>query len=630
MPYIPYHSGSFSDEQAASPDRLESFEALTAVTLPPADLFRVFLRTDALRPSHRVTIRNATDGWERDVFGVYRDGQWYFEFERARYPGRLEMKFVLDGQFWMSGFNVTLDAGRDHHFDESTVDFPATPARMLHGFDNLRTEENTLQQERVRSNLREDVTYDVIIVGSGFGGGILADALSDKDRNVLVLEAGGLVYPSHITNLPGDWPALPRHHQVGHFVNKPGSDFLFGVQMGLGGRSVFWSGLIPRMRQWELDFWPAPVRSHLASSGYAAAEQTLRKRRTLGPFQDATLSKLRQRFSDHVVEELPQSLHQPNLGANGSLANVLEKSTGVFSTADLLLDSLAYTGLAGRDNLTVNLNHYVVRVKTEGRRATEVVCWDLVGNQERRYRGRVVVLAAGSLESPRIALRSGLPDPNGKVGRGLTDHPAFFSKEYRLPPGSEFGGVDDHAKILMTHKQASLSSHGYNVEVLINPKYWDARHPDDDVRKERIDSITSSSVRLQFVGASHLDDANFIEDHGPGAKASVHVRRNQSASPFGDEVRDLRNAVLAFLQAEGVNPSEGMHLGNEGTPHHAGGTLRMSGNGSGVVSTDLRFEGLDNLYVADNSVAPFIPAANPALTISALSLRLADHLHAIM
>jgi choline dehydrogenase-like flavoprotein len=56
----------------------------------------------------------------------------------------------------------------------------------------------------------------------------------------------------------------------------------------------------------------------------------------------------------------------------------------------------------------------------------------------------------------------------------------------------------------------------------------------------------------------------------------------------------------------------------------------MSGNGTGVVDTDLKFQALDNLYVADNSVFPFIPAANPALTLSALSLRLADHLHSTL
>jgi choline dehydrogenase-like flavoprotein len=384
------------------------------------------------------------------------------------------------------------------------------------------------------------------------------------------------------------------------------------------------------MRDWELSFWPAPIRTYLTATGYDAAETTLRKRRTLGPFQKEAVSRLRNQFPGHTVDDLPQALHQPNLGDNDQLGNVLEKSTGVFSTADLLLDSLAYTGLAGRDNLTVNLNHYALRVATDGAKVTDVVCLDLVGNQERRYRGRVVVVAAGSLESPRIALRSGLPDPNGKIGRGLTDHPAFFSREYGLPPSSPFGGVTDHAKILMSHKQASTSQHGYNTEVLINPKYWDVRHPDDDVRRERIDSITRSSVRLQFVMASPLDDDNTIRDVGAGEKARVKVRPNVFGSNLFDEVRQLRNDILAFLQADPFDPNEGMHFGNEGTPHHAGGTLRMSDDGTGVVDTDLKFEALDNLYVVDNSVVPFIAAANPALAISALSLRLADHLHSIL
>ena len=283
MPYIPYHSGSSSGEQAASPDRLFAPEAFVALALPAVDVFRVFFRTRDLRPNHRVTVRNATDGWERDIFGSYRDGAWVFEFERARYPAELEMKFVLDGTLWMNGFNVTVPATHDHHFDEGSVQFPGRPARALHGYDNLRTDESAFQQERIRSNLRSDIVYDVVVIGSGFGGGILADSLSDRGHSVLVLEAGGLTHPSHITNLPGDWPALPAYHQVGNFVNESGSKFLFGVHMNLGGRSVYWSGLIPRMRDWELAFWPTPLRTYLTSTGYDAAETTLRKRRTLGP-----------------------------------------------------------------------------------------------------------------------------------------------------------------------------------------------------------------------------------------------------------------------------------------------------------------------------------------------------------
>ncbi len=628
MVYVPYHSGSASAEQEKALAELAApaLEATLAPVSGPA--LRITFGTDAFRPSHRVTLRNADDGWERDVYGVYRDGAWVFELPRERYGATLACKLLLDGEHWMTGPDLQLPTDRDHQL--GGVTFAAADDRPLLGYDNLRIEEGIGQQERMRANHRQDRTYDVVVIGSGFGGGVLADALSDLGRSVLVLEAGSLVYPSHTTNLPGDWPALANYHQVGNFANEPGSDFLFGVQMNLGGRSVFWSGLIPRMRDWELQFWPAPVRAHLAGVGYPQAEALLRKRRTLGPFQRSTVQALAGRFPDHLVTDLPQSLHQPNLGPGDQLGNVLEYSTGIFSTADLLLDSLAHGGRAGRDNLTVNLNHYVLRLERSGDAITDVVTWDLVGGAERRYRGRVVVLAAGSLESPRIVQRSGLPNPNGKVGRGLTDHPAFFSREYRLPPGGPFGGLTDHAKILLSHRQASFDQHGYNVEVLINPKYWDVRHSDDDVRAQNVDSDTDSGVRLQFVLGSHLDDANTITDVGAGTKARVRVGRNLTGSHLFGEVQNLRNEIVGFLGADPFDPQEGMHFGNEGTPHHAGGTLRMSGDGSGVVDTDLRFEGLDNLYVADNSVVPFIAAANPALTLSALSMRLAGTLHALL
>jgi choline dehydrogenase-like flavoprotein len=59
---------------------------------------------------------------------------------------------------------------------------------------------------------------------------------------------------------------------------------------------------------------------------------------------------------------------------------------------------------------------------------------------------------------------------------------------------------------------------------------------------------------------------------------------------------------------------------------HEVGTLRMTDTGDGVVDTDLRFLGLDNLYACDNSVFPASPAANPSLTLVALALRLAERL----
>jgi hypothetical protein len=616
-----YHSGRGDNFIGPRPER----PAERAFVAAPQALRRIRLHTNRYAPAHVVTIRNSSDGWEQDTFGSYRDGAWDFFFEIPSLPPTLVFKFVLDGESWMQGQDLVVSTGGDHTFDESVVHFPAVPGRFQHGYDNFRIERTKLAQDAVPRNTRDDILYDVIIIGSGMGGGTLADALSDAGVRTLVLEAGGLTLPTHMTSLPGDWTRTANHHAVGHFVNQPGSEFLPGVHMSLGGRSVYWSGLIPRMNGWELAFWPEPVRNFLAQGGYVPAEALLRKTRRLGPFQDQVVATLKSAMPAWHVEDLPRSSHQPFVDDAGQLASIVQDSTGIFSTADLLLSSLGYGGRAGRQNLTINLGHLVTGIETSGTKATAVVCEDLLGNAVRRYRGRFIVVAAGSLESPRIALNSGLKDPAGKLGIGLTDHPAFFSAVYNIPDGSPFGGSKRHAKVFLRRKTATFDDHPFNVEVVVNPELWHVRNSDDDL----VPVPNPSKIKMTFSFASLLDDSNRVSSAGIGRKLSVKVRRNQTGVPHFDAARSARNTILASLGVP-FTAEEGMGYGNEGTVHHAGGTMRMSGNGTGVVDTDLKFEAYDNLYCADPSVWPFIPAANPVLTLVALSLRLSGHLQSRM
>jgi hypothetical protein len=233
------------------------------------------------------------------------------------------------------------------------------------------------------------------------------------------------------------------------------------------------------------------------------------------------------------------------------------------------------------------------------------------------------VLAAGSLESPRIVINSGLSDPGGTLGVGLTDHPAFFSALYSIPDGSPFGGSKRHAKVFLFKKTATFQDHPFNVEVVVNPELWHVRNSDDDL----VPVPNPSKIKMTFSFASLLDDGNRLSSPGVGKKLSVNVRRNAAGEAHFVAARTVRNAILASLGVP-FTPDEGMGYGNEGTVHHAGGTMRMSGDATGVVDTNLKFEAYDNLYCADPSVWPFIPAANPALTLVALSLRLANHLRA--
>ena len=617
MNYFQYHSGrdkTFRGE----PLELSSSPVTRGILAAPKPLLKIRFETTKYAPNHLISLRNEQDGWTKDIFGIYRFGGWEFFLEQSSYPSNLEFKFVLDQIYWMDGVNLNISTNTDAFFTEEQIQFPDAPSRYQHGYDNFHIDLTRIAQDGIPNNTREDIEYDVIVIGSGIGGGILADALSDSGVKTLVLEAGGLTFPTHTTNLPGDWSRLATHHQVGHYNNEPGSDFILGVHLSLGGRSNYWSGLIPRMRDWEIQFWPPEIRDFFTSqNGYGEAEELMRKGKTLGPFQDNLVSKLSADFGDWIVADLPHSRHQPNISDANLVENVLESSTGTFSTTDLLLTSMAFDGTAGRDNLTINLGHLVTKIETDGSKATTVVCQDLLGNVTRSYQGKIIVLSAGSLESPKIALNSNLNDPNQKIGVGLTDHPALFSAEYIIPDGNPFGGRDKHAKVFMSKRDATVSNHPFNIEILINPVYWNLRKPDDDIRQ----APDTSRIKLTFAFSSLLDDDNFVRSNGINQKLSVKVKRNQTGVPHFEAARQMRNAILSKLGIP-FNPNEEMGYGNEGTVHHAGGTLRISADGTGVVDTNLKFEGYDNLYCADPSVWPFIPAANPALTLAALSLRL--------
>jgi hypothetical protein len=662
MSYLPYHSGlpeddpsvpawlrqavrvdppTPADEQALGVplERLEARDALfsfRAPSLPDApplgqdpEAFWVHFHTATWRPNHQVTIRNAQDGWDRDVFGKYRFGAWHFRFEKAAYPAGLRMKLVLNGSVWMQGPDLDLSPDHSHTLSEQ-VQFQADPSsRFRHGLDDFVSHAAPREEDLVPFNTSESRVYDVIVIGSGMSGGVLADELSDKGHTVLVLEAGGLELPSHIDNLPGDRARMPLIYQSLNFENAPGSGFLFGVQLALGGRSLFWSGLIPRMYDWELPFWPQAVAQYLPSAnGYARAERLLRLSKTAGAFQQLAIARLAQGLPDFAVRDLPRSRDQARVSAAGGALDVPDEDVGTFSTADLLLGSLAYKGPAGSANLTINLHHLVTRLEPRDDAPMTVVCQDLAGNRERRYQGRFVVLAAGSLQSPKIAIESGLNDPSGNMGRGLTDHPAYFSADYEVPAGFPLDAPDKHAKILLSPNGASAQEHPYHVEFLVNPWHWNTRFTDPELRRQVVGQQARAQVKMVFTFDSPLDDRNMIQVPGPGQKVRVSVNPNERGRPFENELKQVRNRILQAVDMQELQPNRGMYYGNGGTPHHAGGSLRMSDDADGVVDADQRFRAYDNLYCADVSVYPRIPVANPALTLVALALRLADHLHA--
>ncbi|MFO0555752.1 MAG: GMC oxidoreductase [Polyangiaceae bacterium] len=590
-------------------------------------MFTVRFKTTTVRPDSTVTLRNSVDGWGHDLGGVYEDDEWRFELDEQRYPNGAEFKFVLERSIWMQGqgnlsFGPQVD-GAALEFDDSAVTFPP--------LTEVITENTVFQQRFFQPNLDEAHLYDVLVIGSGVGGGVVADQLADLGADVLVLEAGSALFVTHTAN-------LPRQHQLGRFdkhlwalfdefriynyVNAPGSEYQGAQAFNLGGRSVFWGGFIPRMTWWELEAWPNSVAWDLENFAYERAEELMYWPPPPSNYQQQVKSFLRQLLPDYDHFDAPMAVRQLN-PAQGTLA------PGLFSTADLLTEGRLSIDPTNLGRTTINLNHAVTRLLTgpDGT-VTAVEAHDLVANKLRTYRARYVVLAAGTIESAKLAQLSALKDDDRLVGNGLTDHPVLFT-HFAIPPGKPLHRVDSSSKTLSRHHAANADSHPYNVLIELGADLNQGRYLDPDTlarhRQLKGDVMLCEVVVLIN---SPLVAANGMNQSGPSyAKPTVRMARSPAADPHLPEVTALKDKLI---QALGGEPLEGQDAsllrGALGGVAHEVGTLRMGPPGAGVVDNDLHYRGHDNLYVCDLSVFPTSPAANPTLTLAALALRLASHL----
>jgi choline dehydrogenase-like flavoprotein len=372
-----------------------------------------------------------------------------------------------------------------------------------------------------------------------------------------------------------------------------------------------------------MDAWPRQsIRWYLEDAGYQRAEDLIN--RTPQP-----PSTYHQRIKQTLRTALPDFNHFDGPVAvqysNASLATI---PTGMFSTADLLMESRLTVGPQGNQSLTINLNHAVTRLLTENGRVTGVLAYDLIANTERTYRGKIVVLAAGTVESGKIALLSGLQDPNGKIGVGITDHPIFFT-HFALPANSPFYETFANSKVLSQHRAATIDAHPYNMVLELGADFNQGRYVDDDIlARHQREKGNTMLCEIVFLFNSPLLNENRMQQFGPSfAKPVVTMHPSPAADAFWNEVNDLKNQVIGML---GGIPLVGDDLslkraGMGGVAHEVG-TLRLSDNGDGVVDANLKFLSYANLYACDLSVFPTSPAANPTLTLTALAIRLADHL----
>lgn len=347
--------------------------------------------------------------------------------------------------------------------------------------------------------------------------------------------------------------------------------------------------------------------------------------------------------------------------------------TGGFNTAELLINQAGLTPGADQNGngLFIKLNTFVEGVHDVPFNWHEVKTTNTVTGRQVSYYAPKVIIAAGSIESPKLINRSAiyhrLPDTvKQRVGFGLTDHPVTGeSQAYVSSPGNPPISLSrqDHAKIIF-YLRGNPDPNGhthfpFNIEMNVNHEYWHLRNIDPSAEPVP-DNTAKTRVDIKFSFANCLDDENGIFSHAHDRYTpEIRFKRfsdlndllqsrfpavagwTQGNQAFFDLLNTTRNRIFAeFNEVEWISSEYGGGQDKQwpfgwGTVHHACGTLRMpwkaNRNTAGfledsVVDENLQFRGTAGLYVCDMSVMPVSTAANPVRTLAGLSLRLSRHL----
>lgn len=502
------------------------------------------------------------------------------------------------------------------------------------------------------------MTWDVIVIGSGFGGAMAAHALVERGHKVLMMERGGWVGRG-----PENWGRQGAAFVTSHFswdspykIDHGWRSTTTGAVNCVGGQSVFYGGASFRYRESDFEHnadivgdsgaeWPFRYRE--IEKSYCEVEQLLGVAGESGcdctepfrstPFADplTALAPSSQVICDAARRLGLQPSRIPlaiSFGERAPLAQCIRcaKCDGYACAAEAKNDiATRLIPALLRSGMTLRTNAVCVRLLHNRTRITGVEYVDRNTGQCATVHARAVVLAAGSLATPHLILSSGLrrlSTAPAVVGQYLTRHNNSVAfGVFSTPPN--LGGVFDKQVAITDFYHGMRDADGFSGPAGMLQQLT----PPIGLVRATIPRILGGLASLVLSRASGL---LAITEDQPRLSNGVHVDE-RCIDRFGMPQLVIRHSYSERdRKSNALLAHEGRRIMREAgalatwvhpirTFSHALGTVRMGcDEETAPLDGEGRYRGLDNLFVADGSALPRSASVNPSLTIAANALRI--------
>lgn len=499
----------------------------------------------------------------------------------------------------------------------------------VYGQDTPRAEPRRYM-ERVTTSAdlpeHEEIEADVVVIGTGAGGAVVAHELTERGHAVVMLEEGQYFHRESFTGL-----GLDRQKR---FWRNAGATMTFGntvifVPLGktVGGSTTINSGTCYRVPERVLAKWQRELGVGITADELAPHYERLE--RTLG-----------------VGANKPEFL--------GEIANVIAKGAGALGWKHAPLRrnapdcdgqgvccfgcptdakrsmNVSYVPMALRGGAQLFAGVRAERVLVEGGRAAGVLASG-PGGKRLVVRARAVVVAAGTFHSPVFLMRQGLKAR--ELGRNLSLHPALASWALFDRKIEGYKGVPQGYSIEEFHEEGLLFEGGSTPLDLGGPLFPEVGR-DYTETLEAYDRLACFGFMIEDTSRGRVvmgRNGEPIPLYSVNDHDVAKLKRGSELLArcfFAAGARNVRPSIAGFDVIESERDLERLRRARlsardfDLTAFHPLGTCRLGPDpATSVVGLDHQTHELAGLYVCDGSAVPSSIAVNPQMTIMALSMR---------